>query len=483
MKSRTFNSAIWADSWEKIRQSEAECEQGIASFDEDGGIRLEIPFGEILRDSGGLVLDDRKLPGELDWLYGFAQDGHRIVLSDVMSLGTSRSFPGGSRQTLGAARLLFAKNEFDPEGPVSGVTLKINGIAQWLGMSPINTRTRFKDGRVTGFEVGADFGDESCNAVLLDDEAFFIRVYHSVSTSGDAAIGLDIGHRCILEARFKNSLTLPDAEEIAFRLADFFSFCFGFNAEIDEMSLAFQGGTTAGYLVPLVKGRAPRDILSSRMPLRFQELEGGVAEVLGAWLSDDELKTPSLLLVSLLTKEWRLPMELKFIAAAQMLESLCRVGADLEAMDRDEFRAYESAVKSALEGIEDGHIRAMAKEKIRVSNSKGQRRLLSELLERHREAASFLFGDPKAFCRRHIELRNDITHRNGGHRSGAEALYVHTESVLLLAYCAVGELMGLPAEILAQRLGDSRFKAGVVHRCREMYPAKGAKSEPSDVDN
>ena len=26
-------------------------------------------------------------------------------------------------------------------------------------------------------------------------------------------------------------------------------------------------------------------------------------------------------------------------------------------------------------------------------------------------------------------------------------------------------------------------EAGVVHRCREMYPAKGAKSEPSDVDN
>ena len=477
MKSKQFAAALWADDWETILREGDGCVQGVVAFDEDEGVRLDLPFGEVLKDAGVLVFGGEGLPDGLEWLYGFSQDGYWIALSDAYSLGTGRSFPGGPRQTVGAAQMLFSKDKFDPRDAIIAVTLELSGLAEWLGKSPIKSGRRQVDGTARSFFVDVEL-DDDCDEALHDSEDVSISVCHGVTLSGSAELGVEIGHKCMIKICFKRARSLADAQAVAFRVADFFSFCFGFSAEISRMSLGFEGGAEATCLAPLVKGSAPSRIIAQRMVLPYWEVCGSLNSMLRVWLADeDDLRVPSSLLVSLLTKRWLLPADLKFIAAAQMLEALCRVGADLRSMGEEEFEVFRGAVMVALDGIEDRRISRMAKERIRPGNSKGQRRLLSEFVERHRVAAEYVFGDPKAFVGRHAYLRNGVTHRNGEADADAIDLVWHTEGVLLLAYCATGELLGLPAETMTRRLKDSGFKSAAVRKCRKMYSPKLSEAD------
>lgn len=472
MKNRTFAAALWADSWEKVLRGADECVQGVVTFDGDDGVRLDLPFGEILKDPGEFAFGGDGLPDGLPWLYGFSQDGYRIALSDVSSFGTSRSFPGGPHQTIGAAQALFSKSDFDPCDDVKAVTLELNGLAEWLGKSPIKRGVRQDGDNAKSFHVDVDLGDEG-GETLFSGDGILIRVYHGVTLAGEPKLGVEIGHRCMLEIDFSREDSFNDAQAVAFRVADFFSFCFGFNAEIDRMAFAFKGGTKADCLAPLVEGRAPRKILAHRMVLPFGVVDYGLDAMMGAWLAKgDDLRAPSSLLTSLLTKKWLLPADLKFVASAQMLEALCRVGADLRSMGEQDFEVFRDAVMAALDGIEDGRIARMAKGRIRPGNGKGQRRLLTEFVEGHRAAAEYVFGDPEAFIGRHIHLRNGVTHRNEEADADVIDLVWHTEGVLLFAYCAIGELLGLPSETMTRRLEDSGFKSHAVHECRKMYLSK-----------
>lgn len=472
MKGRTFAAALWAESWEKILESKSECEQGVASFDAYRGVRLDIPFGEILQNQGDITIEGDELPGSLDWLYGFTQDGCRLALGGVISLGTGGSYPGAPHQTLAATRLLYSREgRFDPNEAVARATLEIDGLAEWLGKSPIRTCER-RDGRRTlSSAVDIDFEDRPCNADLLDDDDYAIRVYHRVTTRETRGMGLEIGHACKLEIRFKRLLGLADAERVAFRAAEFFSFCLGFHAEVGEMTLTFESGTTAGYLAPLVGGQAPDRILTQCIPLPFREIQDEVCGMLGTWLAEGDLRTPSSLLTSLATKEWRLPVDVKFNTAAQMLEALSKAGADLRSMGEEDFEAFREAVMSALDGIEDKEMAKKAKETCAPRNGKGQSRLLNELIEKHRNAAGFVFGDPMAFAKRHAGLRNGVTHRDDAvtKKMDKEDLYWHTDGVLAFAYCVVGELLGLPADVMTRRLQASAFKRQAIRKVKAMY--------------
>ena len=419
LKSKVFTAALWADCWDKVRREVDGCDQGTAIFDEDNGIELDIPFGEILKDRRVLILGGDDLPEELDWLYGFSQDGYWMALKDVTASGTSRSFPG-----------------------------------------------------FRGFSLKADLNNVE-NELLFEDDAYKIAVAHGVNTSGSPEAGYEVGHRCFLQIDFKKPKTLGDAERVALHATEFFSFCFGFHAELVNMEFKFENGAKAHCLMGLVKGKVPSRMDASHMVLPYRKIRNDISHVFGAWMDGGrELRTSVSLLVSLMTKDWFLPFDLKFIAAAQMLESLSRVGVSLESMTDEDYAACKKELDTAIDGIEDRHIAKMLKQRVRLGNNKGQRRLLDEFVARHREVACFFFGAPDDFIRSHVDLRNGITHREGTPPSSVENLYWHTEAVLLFAYCAVGEVLGLTAETMKRCIEDSGYRNMSVWKCRKMYPVR-----------
>ena len=50
-----------------------------------------------------------------------------------------------------------------------------------------------------------------------------------------------------------------------------------------------------------------------------------------------------------------------------------------------------------------------------------------------------------------------------------EDLYWHTDGVLAFAYCVVGELLGLPADVMTRRLQASAFKRQAIRKVKAMY--------------
>ena len=481
MESRSFSAALWSDSWDKVSRGGQECVQGIVSFDEEGSIRLDLPFGELFTDPGITVVGGEPLPGSREWLYGFSQDGRWIALGNARSLGSTRSCPGGTHQTVGASTILFSKERFNPSSGIARVSLELTGLSEWFGDSPIVKTVQLGDGRAKKILIDVELGDGSHNKTLHDGEALAVRIYHNVATSGSPEAGFTVGHKCILEIAFKRAQSLADARAAVSRVADFFSFCFGFNADIEKMTLGFEEGARAECLVPFVRGKPPGRVYAYRMVFPYREIADEVDRMLGLWLAEGEaIKVPSALLVSLLHKSWLLPIDLMFVASAQMFEALCRVGADLESLSAEDFKAFKEAVMSALGAIKDKRIARMAKERIHPGNSKGQSRLIKEFVERHRAAADYVFGDSSAFARRHIYLRNALTHRDGEPDVEAADLVRHTEGVLLFAFCAVAEMLGLAPETVTRRIESSGYRNAAVHECRKLYSCKPAVHEGSE---
>ncbi len=480
MKSRNFATALWADSWEKATQG-SESEQGDVSFDEVKGTELDIPFGEILADPGVLVAGGPQLPCELDWLYGFSQDGYWLAIKDVVSGGTWNSFPGGARQKLRATWLLYSKGKFSPTDMVTSVSLEIRGLAEWLGNSPINEKILIGKER-NGFSLKLE-PDADCRVPLLEADGLGVSAFHGVGMTGSSDVGFRVDHRCLLEMLFDGSKPLVDAVDSALWAADFFSLCLGFHGEVNEIKLKFEDSSVAYCLIPLVKGNAPKDINASRIVLPYREIREDLGGLLAAWMKAEEggdLHSPASLLASLMTRNWVLPLDLKFIAAAQMLEALSRVGADLNSMTDEEFHACKKARKKALSRIEDLRIAGLLRDRFQVTNMKGQNRLLTELVERHEKAADLLFGDATAFIRSHRDLRNGITHRNGGLSPVDENLYWHTEGVLLFAYCVVWEILGMEPGRVERLIEEHFYRNGAIRKCRELYPKKEDASETGD---
>lgn len=479
MDGRTFATALWADSWDRALRGDDACVQGSASFDGGNGITLDIPFGAMLADRSTIVIGGQELPERLDWVYGFSQDGHRLALSEAFAESTPMSIPGGSRQVVRASRLFYSKSEFDPSKAVTKLTLEIEGFVEWLGISPI--RTGFPvDVKTPSFSLEADL-DKVDNLVLLEGNGLKISVSHGLNVGGTPELGYKISHCCFLGIEFEKPKRLVDAEDLAYRVVDFFSFCFGFHGEVAEISFKFGDASPAHCLVPLVKGNKPKSIDAHRMPLPYRAVRDRVNGLLAAWIEEgSDLRSTSSLLITLMTKNWVLPLDLKFIAAAQMLEALSRVGVDPRSMSGEDHEACKGALKKALASIEDGRIARLLRERVRVGNAKGQNRLLKELVERHRSAAYFVLGDPESFIRRHIELRNGITHREGGLEGASEDLYWHTEGVLLFAYCVVGELLGVSDGAMEQRLKESYYRYGSIQKCRELYPVKTDETAESE---
>lgn len=478
MKDRTFPTAIWSMSWDDIVGGQLGCVQGVASLNRDRGLRVEIPFGRLLDDGAEFVVSGERLPSQLDWLYGFSQEGQWLALAEVKSLGTDSSCPGASRQTLTGSRLLLGKERFDPSALVSEVEMTIKGLTEWLGKSPIKMKSRLKDGRREWFSVDVDLTDNANNVVLLDDDDIKVSIYHRVARKNGIGFGVDIEHCAVLRINFPHPVELEKARTIALRLDDFLSFCFGFYAEPLNIIFGFEDGNSAELLLTLIEGKSPERVGDWRMPLRYSEIEDRVGLMLERWLNADGwLRNSTGLLVSLLFKNWRFPVDLEAIASAQMLEALSKAGVDIKSMSDNEFADYKSVIRTALDNIEDKRLSDMAKERIHLTNLKGQGRLLKDLLARHGVVTSFILGDSALFVKDHVGLRNDITHRDPKLQTAGAELFLHSKTVLLLGYCIIAEELSLAPETVMEGIERSRFKCGVIEWARNRYPAKSDSSK------
>ena len=465
MDDKTFPTAAIGFSWEEIGNG-GRC-QGVPSFRNNDGITIEIPFGQILADRFAFVVSEDK-PPEADFLYMFTQNGRWAVAQNASSRGVVQSIPGGINQTIQASQLLVSKSKFDPTAPVKKMDVKLSGLREWLGLSPIKSIASPESRAEDRFLVRYD---ESQDRTLLDNNALKITVYHTLGRSGTLVEGVRIAHDCVLRVEFKNKTSLEEAENVAIKLSSFFSCANFFDAEITELEVFFEGAEDAvECLIPLVRGIKPTTRQLRSIPLPYAKIKGDVAAALDFWSNDKKSVEPRNLTVSLLFRNHPTALDLNFIAAAQTLEALTKLGADQNALPKETYKEYRSAV---LSSIEDPEIKAWARERIN-GNQKGQKRLLAEFASDNSELFDWFIGDVDLFIKRHIATRNRITHRMPSKNRDAlsgELLYWHTRCVLLISYMFMLSLSGINPKTAISGFEERGIDNHAIAKIKEMYGA------------
>lgn len=480
MDSRSFPAALWGQSWDSIVNEEGSCQQGLVAFDKDYGISLEIPFGQILESPGVLVHGREKLPDRLDWLYGFAQDGTWLALADVIHSSSTSTTPGGPKQSLRAHKLFFSNGRFNPSAKVACVRIGINGLGEWIGSFPMLEKMEHSDGgKLLSWGCDVDLRPETQNINLFENDMRSVKLVTAFSSRYGLETGAVFDLRRFVVVDFKMAVAVGDAEELIFQLIDFFSFCFGLHAEIASIDYSLEEtGTKVGCLMPLVNGSSKQRPRNPNMPFPYSRIKDDIGRLLGNWLDfPGDLRESVSLTSSLMFKEWKLPLDLKFIAASQLLELLSKHDTDLRALSVADYKRRCDGIKEAVKGVVDDASYEWLCHRL-DGNSKGQKKLLQELCEKHACVVSAIVADAGEFIKLHIAARNRHTHLSGNKSSAvtAKQLYLHTEIVLLLCYCFILECAGLKPERILECIECSNFKRMQKYQAGELYGAKSMKA-------
>lgn len=463
MQDTQYRDALWGYSWSDIENNSPRLAQGTANLSE-GRIVLDLPFGQLLRANHVVFLPQDDLPSDVNCLYGFTQNGYWLALKDPVSLGVETSTPGGPHQRIQARRLLASKSPYDPTGLITKASIRIAGLGEWFGRTPVSCTADSKF-RLTSINV--DWNNDEYNSVLLDDESVRIELYHCIKHSPLEIGGIELAHAAELAITFKQARSLESCIDFATSLSDFFSFCTGTYAEITALSLWFDHtASPVSCHIPLIEGKTNDAMQYARMPLPHAILENTMGRVMTSWINPQSaIQRPARLLVSLLHRDWTVPLDLRFIAASQILETLSKIDVDLNALPPETYCEYRSL---ALDQIEDAKVKDWASGRLN-GNSKGQKRLLSDLCEKNHLYAQWLTGTPSAFVNTHIKLRNALTHQGVQSHTDNKQLYWHCTCVELFCYGAIAQFLGIDNEMLIRAFERSHYKDSAILKIRKTY--------------
>ena len=160
-------------------------------------------------------------------------------------------------------------------------------------------------------------------------------------------------------------------------------------------------------------------------------------------------------------------VDLKFLAAAQALEALARDGKDIHELSQDD---YDARVKLIADSVADKEVAEWAKRKLSSANFMSQRKLIRELYDEIGDFAKALFPKKEKFISRHIDLRNDLTHRNPDAATiDKDGMFYHMNGVVLLCYAAIAVKLGISQERVASLMKESNFRWYLRNKAAELY--------------
>jgi len=478
MQTTDFKTGIWGKSWDDVFSDDSKDIQGVANLTSEG-VFLDIPFGSILGDEGVFVFGQEPEPTTADYLYGFTQKGDHLVIVDAVSSGLTMSMPGGRSQRILGQWLLCGKETFNPAVGIERISLRMRGLREWASTAPFSMGIDSSTGTFRSLEYDYENRD-SYNHVLFKSEDIEVELYHVFTTSSLTVKGFGIEHDCEIAVTLASTLSLSDALDKVIALSRFLTLSQGYLAEAEEIRFGFEDNDSSIKCYgPLLSCVAPSEESMRRSPIHMESIADELQGVLGKCLDfDDELQEPIALLSSLLSNTWRMPIDLRFIAASQCLEALSKIGSNMDSIPLEEYSRFRGAIKQ----IEDAPLRKWLVDKT-SSNEKGQSRLLGELLQKYPIMVEKFIGDAKAFVETQTACRNAYTHRNSKrnrkHVLKGEGLYLHTETVMLLCYVVLWSNLGVSEEKVISLIETSHYKNGVLHRLKGVYSRDEIAGKPT----
>lgn len=472
MNDKTFAEAIWSTNPSALGDPSA-CIQGHASFDADRGINLEIPLGTLLDHepvNGVITYGDEPL--EADCIYGLSQTGPYLIITSVFESHRSMTCPGFDRQTLRGHELIASKRPIGFNPLVTTFKFSLTGLREWVGISPTRKTVRYDDCNHLDEMAFKYVIKDIPDVVLLEKDGVKVFADCLFTDRGGNIPQFEFGfvtdYRLVVS--FDEPLPLQEVlESWVYPVRKFLAFCMGFYGNVSSMKFCTAEGVWADYYVALAEGDEPtqRDLTS--MPLCWHSCSDRVANMLESWLGfEGYAKEAAIRVVSLLA-DWRLPLELRFLAVAQAFEAVTRVDADPSNLPAKEFERRRGVVVSA---VEETQVRRWIKRVLQHANHKSAGDLAKEQMDRLGVFADYVVPNRGRFLRDHRDTRNYNTHLDAGdkpHILHGEDLLVHSDATYLLLYASVAILMGFEAAEVLQLLKKSGWKSSAVLKSRRLY--------------
>ena len=464
MREKTFEAAVWGLSWQ---DAETASTIGIASFTNDEGPKIEVPYGSLLKDTEHYLSEESP---RAEYLYGISRTNDYIVAFDCDGHNTQYHFPGVEKQTIHAEWMMRAGRRFDPTSGIIELRSDLKGLLEWSGRDLVHEQSKY-DSEMQFLESSALLDTHSLESLPLYECNDYSIALHFTSVHGSKKLAeTTYRNKATLVVRFNEPVTLSVATHLLNRLQLFFSFCCGWYSEVESVQLVTIDNIRVDYYCRYIcNERTLSHREFEQMPLPYGRIFEKIGDTLATWLNASvELTAAINVLVPLSVKSMDTYLDLQFLAAAQTLEVLACEGRSVQKLPEEEFNRRLSVVNS----IEDKQTRKWAYERLSGSGSNriGQRRLLSDLYDYVGGFADRVFPNKKKFLDAHVQMRNNIVHRNPESMSiDHSQLFYHTQGVVILCYAAVMRKLGFNSSEVPKLFEDSKFRSFLIDAAARLY--------------
>lgn len=440
MNDWTWKTALWGMSWEELYE-ERLSEEGVCCFSKTNGAVLEIPFGEISKrrvlKTAGMYTEDIE-PSRYDYLFGFTQDGARLVLCNVLSDGVGESLPGSTHETLRAPTVLESRSEFNPAAQMLSAQFEIVLLRDWLG---VRYRPIHKDNTYT-----FDYEKSHLSLPLLISPKACIEIRVGIERPRINSSGTSIPYYCRICIEYPYGKTLDEIWRTdLWKLQSLFAFCFGTYPEVTSAKVRQRRGDGWIHVYRSSANTNRVAKLSPQPPIQLHQLGGnGLQRLAQSWfaLSGDEQNAAEML--TSLLGSWNMPLDLQLLAATTMFESLIRANRppiyDKETLDH--------LIEPAIASVDD-EIRERVKGLLGLLNKPSYNQMLKEAYEEAKPWSERLLPRWSTFRDEQYALR--ISGAHGIVSDKNPHLHIdHYYAQITLAYFILMKRLGLPPEAIDQ---------------------------------
>jgi len=458
------SSGVW---W--LPDSSNEKVVGLLRYSTTEGFSLTVPYGNLggMKHWAARINQSENTPVAL----GVLQNGKHVTLLNLVMTNMTLIMPGAGSEKYHSSCGFVGATHVDSNLQTDKVRLAFTHLRDWVVNHPSALKRAVEsEGNAQSFDYHYENPEPE---ELAKGDGWTLFLVHTFSIPYASLTGFNLIHDCELEIQFDRPMSFERmSTEFVGPLWKFLIFCL--DRDINNTSLRIQH-TASGEWMDVGRHqfalRTPDEVVSEPfMLLSRPQLGERVGQVLSSWLtlSDDE-RVAVALLTELISNRSML-RDLRFLVAAQALETLARVDAREFELKSGEF---ERRVSIATDSISDSKVRNWVARKLKYANERAGSELLNDLTSNIGGYVDKIAPDRKSLMKDIRANRNFYTHRDSRRVKRSlvgKRLYVLTQAVILLLKAATLRRLGFTEDETSSIMGECQSAIHWRSRTAKQYP-------------
>lgn len=346
--------------------------------------------------------------------------------------------------------MLSSSEAFDPNASISKVSFGLQRLEDWAILK------NDSGDNVLQVFLKDHSSSECIKRIWYTDDRLEINVRSGIKQEYNLPASVNLEQCCRLDIEFASPESYEDAGDIAFSMLLLVSFCAGWYASFDSMIVTNCDDVT--YEVTEALMRKNRNWEKSQSsPIPYDVFEKRSQELIEKWLyCEGDLKSAIREYVPIALLHRPIYIDLEYIAASQIIETLGRAVDKENSMASSEHKEKMARLRTAAEDIENEELKEWIFEQIDEKSRPELRQYLKNLYTFVGMYAKEFFPDKHKFAHRQCERRNPFTHRTTEVKKYSDSyLFFHMKGLFMLSEATIMRLLGFTQEEVKELLTKS----------------------------